>query len=374
MTLQRILVARTDRIGDLILSTPVLETLHHSVPEVEISVLVNPRTRNLVETCPYIKRIHLYDPAMSKKQRRELMGGLKEVSYDAVLVLFTDHGLASLLYRTGIPRRFGPASRLSSYLFFTDRLAQNRSRSYKSEAEYNLELLGLLGIPKSQWRRETRVWVTDEDRREASAYLRANQIQDGETFLLIHPGSGGSALNWPTTRYRRFLRDMLQMTSPQLKIALAAGPGEENIVQGMMIDMAGPLVRFFDIPSLRVYAAVLERARLLVASSTGPIHLAHAVGTPTLGFYSPIPVQRPERWGTFPEHTVLTAHQQTKSPSVLFIPEVECPVTHHCLGSTCSFSVEGRDCMGRILVDDVIRQAQWMLKQPSARTQPHIQA
>ena len=83
-------------------------------------------------------------------------------------------------------------------------------------------------------------------------YLKTNQMTPNDDYILVHPGSGHSSLNWPLTRYRRLLTKLSQdPKSPT--VIVSAGPGEENIAQGLIIDIPGKYRRFFRYPKLKSF-------------------------------------------------------------------------------------------------------------------------
>jgi ADP-heptose:LPS heptosyltransferase len=91
--------------------------------------------------------------------------------------------------------------------------------------------------------------------------------------------------------------------------------------------------------NLKIFAAFIQTAKLFVANSTGPLHMAAAVGTPVIGFYPPVRVMSPKRWGPLTEK------------KIIFVPDpAKC---HRCKGGEC----QGNDCMDQILVDQVIGAA-----------------
>ena len=153
-TVSRILVVRTDRIGDVLLTTPVSTALRQAFPQAKISWLVRPYAAPLLEHNPDVDQV-LLDKGQST---RDLATMLKREQFDAAIVALPRWRIAWALWRAGVPVRIGPASKLYSILF-THRLYQHRSEGKKHEADYNLELLAPLGV--SFQRHPTRFALTD---------------------------------------------------------------------------------------------------------------------------------------------------------------------------------------------------------------------
>jgi ADP-heptose:LPS heptosyltransferase len=323
MSLNKILIVRTDRVGDVLLTTPVSTALRQAFPQAKIAWLVRPYTAPLLENNPDVDQV-LIDRGQSAAA---LAAELKKEQFDAAIVAFPRWRITWALWRAGVRIRIGPASKLYSILF-THRPYQHRSEGEKHEADYNLELLEPLGV--SFKRHPTRFVLTEAERRMARRILESHRISFSKPVVVLHPGSGGSSARWPLTHFMA-LGDKLLAAG--CDVVVTGGPGEDY--QYMMIDQMHHIPVFIAAGSvtLRELAAIYSWADLVVTNSTGPLHLAVALEVPTVSIYSPIPTCHPQRWGPYPafvehgsEHQVLVA-----------------PI------------VEGQEDMGAVMVEDVWR-------------------
>ena len=133
---QHILVARPDRLGDFVLTLPVLEILR-TVYEFEFTVLCQEAVKPLLENNPFVDTIITVKP-----DREVLIDEIRTQNFDCILVLVNDPVMRKLLSKLHfIPVRIGPLSRPIALFHFTHPVVQKRSRSLRNEAEYNLELL-----------------------------------------------------------------------------------------------------------------------------------------------------------------------------------------------------------------------------------------
>jgi len=305
--INKILIVRTDRVGDVLLTTPVSTALRHAFPSAKISWLVRPYTAPLLENNPDVDQI-LVDRGDAIA---ELIAQIKKEGFDAAIVAYPRWRTVWALWRAGIPVRIGPASKFYSVLF-TKRLWQHRSEGKKHEADYNLELLGALGVPFRRY--ATRFVVTGDEKRVAHKILESHRLTFSKPIVILHPGSGGSSARWPLTHFME-LGDRLQMAD--CDVVVTGGPGEDY--QYMMIDNMHRIPVFIAAGSvsLRELGALYSCADLVVTNSTGPLHLAVALGIPTISVYSPITTCHPNRWGPYPayvegtkEHEVLVAPLQ----------------------------------------------------------------
>jgi heptosyltransferase-2 len=226
----------------------------------------------------------------------QLIARIRREKFDVAIVALPRTRIAWALFRAGIPTRIGPASKPCS-VFFTKRLWQHRSEGKKHEADYNLKLLSALGVPFKRY--PTRLVLTEAETRDARALLASLGIGFSRPLVVLHPGSGGSAARWPLAHFMA-LGDRLQAGG--CDVVVTGGPGEhyQEAMTGKM--QRTPFFLAAGSLSLRQLAAVMTCADLLVTNSTGPLHLAVALGVPTVSVFSPLPTCHPTRWGPYPAY------------------------------------------------------------------------
>ena len=327
---QKILVVRTDRIGDVILSLPMIPVLKSAFPSSTISFLLKSYTRELAAEQKGLDRILLYDVNGAEKPFVRMLSELRREKYDAVVVTYPTARLAFLMYLAAIPLRVGTGYRWYSVLF-NKKIYEHRKTAEKHESEYNLSLLRGLGITEPV-ASSPKLVIPDEARIEAREALRKLKLGAEIPLILLHPGSGGSARDWKPERFGALAE---KLTLGGKNVIVTGGPGEESLVQQVVQAAHG---KAFTLPSplsLKALAALVETADAFVASSTGPLHIAAAVGTPVVGFYPPIPQCSSKRWGPLTEK------------KVIFEPSAAgCPLCH---GGEC----RGNECMDLISVEEV---------------------
>jgi ADP-heptose:LPS heptosyltransferase len=145
-----------------------------------------------------------------------------------------------------------------------------------------------------------RLMLSPEDHAAAENWLAEAGLKRP---VILHPGSRGSAQNWPPLRYVELGRELRKRFGCELM--LSAGPGEEGMAAELGKELGCPAL-LHPMP-LRAYAALCGKARLFVSASTGPMHLAAALGAPTLSLFPPIRAMSPLRWGPLGNrHAVLS--------------------------------------------------------------------
>jgi len=322
----RLLVVRPDRIGDVVLSTPVFASIAGAKPQWKISALVRPAVAELLEGHPHLYEVITLstDDKPSFSNIAGLSARLREKKFDAVIHLYSDFWVSLAVFLAKIPLRIGPASK-AAQIFYNVRITQRRSSGERHEADCNLDLLKPLGIPPV---RVSSVCFSDNLPENL-----AGSIQRGSRNVGVFPGMGGSARNWKPARYAE-LADMLDENG--VNVILMAGPGEENLLNEVSSACEKKHNRIV-ISSLKNLAGFIKRLDCFVAPSTGPLHIATAVGTPAVGIYCPIRVCLPSRWGPIGEK------------DAAYVPDV--PVCEKCAPSDC----REYDCMDKLSVKTVAK-------------------
>ncbi|MBN22336.1 MAG: hypothetical protein CL678_13725 [Bdellovibrionaceae bacterium] len=290
----KILVIRPDRLGDVILSTPVLGTLKSAFPEAQIDFMVQPFVQSLFESHPWISGILTYEP---QGRHRGVLGWfrlVREISsrkYDAAIVLHSNKRVTAAVVASMIPLRVGPLSKFHSYLSFNLGKRQKRSLVKMHELEYGLDLLTELSVDPFSNIHSPQIRLSQESNEKAVEWMKTQQLESG--FVGIHPGMGGSALNWPEGHYQELVRRLYES---QIPVLVTGGPSEKELVQSVSQKLPG-VWTYTGQENLAFLGALIRNASVYVAPSTGPLHLAAALGVPVVSFYPDLLVQSEKRWG-----------------------------------------------------------------------------
>ena len=326
--LQNILVVRTDHIGDVILTLPTVEALKLNFPNAHVAMLLNSYTASLAEG---IADVLYYNREEAPKPFFEMLAELRRAQFDTAVVAFPRFRIALLLWLAGIPVRIGTGYRWYSFLF-NRRIFEHRKTVEKHEAEYNLSLLGGLGCTILSTP-EAKIVISEQERIKASDIRKSIGILDADRLILLHPGSGGSARDWKPENFSRLASELKKRG---FYVVITGGKAEIELVHSVARNAGEGVKSFVSNLSLKEFAAFIQTAKLFVANSTGPLHIAAAVGTPVVGFFAPVHVMSPKRWGPL------------TNKKAIFVPDpVQCP---RCKGGEC----QGNQCMEQITVQQVL--------------------
>ncbi|MFQ5627243.1 MAG: glycosyltransferase family 9 protein [bacterium] len=294
---KKILILRTDRLGDVILSTPVASAIKKRFPKSKITFLVRQYTQQLVENCADIDEAISIETFFNDKQKlsiQKLARFLRRQQFDMAIHLFPRPGLALATFLARIPVRVGMGYRFYS-LLFNRRQYEHRKNAVFHEVEYNLRLLNPVEIFEKKAAFDFRL---DQNAREKiDRIFKSSGICETQQIVILHPGSGGSSRNWPLSNFARLAQKLIEEKNA---LIIFTGTAEEKPETDWLAAKAGmkPMSLAGRLNLIEL-AALLKRADIFVANSTGPLHLAVAMGTEVVAFYPPITACRPERWGPY---------------------------------------------------------------------------
>ena len=285
---KNILVIRNDKLGDFMLAWPCFQAVKQLFPEATIYALVPEYTRPMAELCPWIDEIVLDNDRDGISGIAKTTSKVKALGIDAALCLHSTPRIALALFLAGIPHRFAPASRIDQILY-NHTLTQRRSRSEKPEHEYNTDLALFMG----QHYRVSRTYTLkppllsfpeEEIRKIKSQFYSENNINENQQLVFVHAGSGGSASNLSIEQYVELIK--LLSNNPSLFFVLTAGPGEEKLAQKLseLIRDCDHII-YHSRKGLVEFAKLLSISNMFISGSTGTLHLAGALNTPTAAFY-----------------------------------------------------------------------------------------
>jgi len=290
---KRIIVSRTDNIGDVVLSLPVFASLKKCFPTTETVALVSDYTADVVRSSSHVDNVITwnYDESILSAYKK-----LKKNPADAIVILFPRFKIAAASFLARLPIRIGIAYRWYSFLF-NRKVREHRKHSVKSEAEYNLTLVEALGCESKVL--EIRLNVDKSASDSVDAFLDQNCLTK---FIMVHPGSGGSAFEWGAENFREVVKDITDAIGENIVVT---GTASERSLCTKISEGIGNAVNAAGRFSLLEFIALASRADLFISNSTGPLHLAASVGTPVIGIYPNKKPMTPVRWSPLTDKKII---------------------------------------------------------------------
>jgi ADP-heptose:LPS heptosyltransferase len=317
-SLRRILIVRTDRIGDIVLSTPALRALREALPDAEIDLVVQEKYASLLEAYPGWNRLFTLKDRDSREEARALAPILRERRYDAAIVGNTAASSYRLARMAGVPIRVGWRAKGYGHSLSAG-FPDDRATADRHEVENDLKLLEPLGIVAKageEPRFPTR--ETESGRKQLEAFLAAEGLSPREPLLVIHPGSFSPRVRWGLEKFAEVAGRAMQ---EGIRVVLLGSGAEAALVEEVWRQSgekaaaankaakpASPIkaVDRFDLQGL---VSFLGHARVFVGNSTGPMHIAASAGAWTLAIFgSRYGLDRHELWRPYgPKGVVIEA-------------------------------------------------------------------
>jgi ADP-heptose:LPS heptosyltransferase len=335
---ENLLIVRTDRIGDVVLSLPLAGIIKKKYPECRITFLVREYTKALAANHPFIDQIITLDTEADKILLFKNVKKIKKQNFDASIIVYPTFITALIIFLSGIKKRIGTGYRWYSPLFNT-KIYEHRKHALKHELEYNVGLLKALGIDEEVTPSSVEFNLLPQKK----AVVNANSVlmNEGITgpFIIIHPGSGGSSVDLPIPKFRELINLIDKEFS--VPIVLTGSASERELCESLKI--SHNVKNFAGRFNLDELTAIIDRSFLFIANSTGPLHIAAALGKYTIGFYPRISACAAKRWGPYSNKTII------------FEPEIDCS---DCTREQCA----RLDCMNTIQITKVFAEIEKIYK------------
>lgn len=284
------IISRADAIGDVVLTLPVAGVLRRLYPSSRILFLGRSYTREVIRACVHIDGFIDWDE-WRKLPSRAAVRELKATNADTIIHVFPKADVARLAWRARVRQRIGTTNRLYHYLYCNTLVPLSRRRSPLHESQLNLRLLVPLG-GKPFYTLEEIGGYYGLTRLAPLPPTLGSLLAPDRFNLILHPKSRGNGREWGLDNFRQLIALLPQ---DRYKLFLTGTAAEGQLLLPLvqefpfLTDLTGQL-------SLDQLLSFISAADGLVASGTGPLHLAAALGIHALGIFPPIRPIHPGRW------------------------------------------------------------------------------
>ncbi len=290
------LIVRQDKIGDLVLATPVAEAVKRAAPGERIYFMCSSYASAVLRGNPHVDQIVEIDPGEGPSSIAKKIDGLHPKPERAI-VLFPTLNVALAVFMARIPVRCSTGFRWYQPLF--NRLTiLRRSKALYKEWEYNL-MIARLAFPRiDPCAYRPKVFPTAEAREKAEKLIKGLP----KPLILVYPGGGGEK-RWPVERFKGLCQKISHIGTPLVVL----GPSERDLEKEFD---RWPMAAGLNLEELMGLIALCDG---MVSNNTGPMHIAAALEKPLVQIFDPRRACNPKRWG----------HEYKKS-SILYPPVPAC--------------------------------------------------
>lgn len=332
---RKILIRGPNWVGDAVLAIPAIKAVRARYPESEITMLVRPWVSGLFTSAPFVDRVWSEPRPAAIAPWMRIAREMRARRFDMAVLLPNSFESALMTFLGRIPQRLGYATDGRTWLL-TDAVEPNDQERH--QVFYYLDLVKAISATVDQ--PSIAIEATAGEKQNARKLLAAEGIAPDLGFLVLNPGAAyGSAKRWYEDRFAEVADALAQKLG--LGIALVGSEGERRFAEQIRLRLRSRSAVLSGKTSLETLIGVLAESSLMLTNDSGPMHIAAALGTPTVAVFGSTDERVTSPFGP---RTRVVKQPVACSPCLLR----ECPIDHR--------------CMKNVSVDHVYRAAMELMK------------
>ena len=316
--MKRILMRGPNWVGDAVLAIPAMKAVRRKYPDSEITLLVRPWVAGVFTSAPFIDRVWSEPKPAGLTDWMRISRSIRERGFDLALLFPNSFESAAMVFLGRVPTRVGYATDARSWML-TQSLRPSTEKRH--QVDYYLDLASAVSAPVDH--PSIKIEASSEEKAQARKLLASAGIDANRSFLVLNPGAAyGSAKRWGEERFAE-AGDALA-SELGIDVAIIGSEKERSIaerVQGLMKTRVAVLNGR---TSLETLIGVISESSLVLTNDSGPMHIAAALGVPTVAIFGPT-----EHFATGPygPRARIVREPVDCSPCMLR----DCPIDHRCM-------------------------------------------
>lgn len=278
--IKRILISRMKYIGDIVLTTPLIRAVRNLYPESYIAYLGDKESVTLLENNPNLNEIIPFDfdkPTIIEQTR--VIRRLRKYKFDVFIDLFSNPRSALITRLSGAKIRIGKNVK-GRGKFYTHRIRDDGKQ--KTAIEFHYQYVESLNVKPTCY--QTEIFVTEKEKQDAINYLKLKNIDFHKPIVGLNIGATWQSKLWLSERFALLANMLVKNLSAQ--VVITQGSKDQSLIENISKTLLRD-VKILDVLSLRKLASVLSLFTVYVTNDCGPMHIAVAVGTKTVGIFGP---------------------------------------------------------------------------------------
>lgn len=292
---KRILVVRTDRLGDVIMITPIVRELKRFFEGCFVGVLINSSYSSVFENNPNVDLIIQDD--LKKESYWRIVNEIRKNKFTHGLLVYPTQRAAYQMFLGGVKKRYLTGTKLYGSLTFMHSVSRNKYKNLKHEADYCMDLARRIGVVAENIQPE--IFVTNDNKNNANQFLRQFDVGKDSKKIIFHTGSGNSAPNWTEDKYFQLLQALVaKYNNEDVKILLTAIEMTDDFrKKAVELSPENVLDVANHIKDIRSFIDVISVCDIIFSSSTGPSHIADGLGKRAVTIYCNREMSCSKHWG-----------------------------------------------------------------------------
>jgi lipopolysaccharide heptosyltransferase II len=267
----------------MVLLTPALRALKHAYPQSSVALLLRPLVADLMANHPYLDQV-IVDIKRQHRSRLkslwQLTRYIQRAAFDLAVVLHpTSFRNALIPFLAGVPERIG--SNINGRGILLTETCLNRRERH--EVYRYLDVLELIGVDAQDTSLE--FWHTDVDRRVVCQVLTDHGIASTERLIGVNLGTTWQTKQWEIENFAAVLTQLQNIIN--IRFILTGHASETALGEALQRMIKVDLINLIGATTPTQLGALIERCSLYLTCDSGPMHIAAAVGTPTIALFGP---------------------------------------------------------------------------------------
>jgi len=301
----RLLITRIDRIGDVVLSTPIPREIKRKFPNSFVAVLVRDYTKDIYKNNPYVDEVIVYNKDEDDFSFWQMIKRIRKYKFNYAFMLLPDERLNWLLFFSRIKIRIGVGHKLYQFLLFTKYISRRKYIPLRHEADYCLDMIRKIGIEPQSINPE--IYLNDNEKQKVTL-IKKIVSNNGKTIIGINSTSGKSGPNLQPEEYKKIINKLLEFDNIKVVLTDYNSPDELQNINGVDYINKGKQLR----ESILNFAAI----DILISSSTGPMHIAAALNIKTISLFCPLTACSHKLWGPLGNDSEIILPQESYCSTV----------------------------------------------------------
>jgi heptosyltransferase-2 len=331
---KKILIRGPNWVGDSVLAIPAMKAIRNCFSDAEITLLVRPWVAGLFTSAPFIDQVWSEPKPARFADWTRMAKAIRSRDFDLGLLLPNSFESALMMFLSRVPNRIGYATDGRGWML-TNSIAP--AGDGRHQVDYYLDLVKT--ISSSTTRPSIEIEATSAERATARTLIENLGIPPGAAFLVLNPGAAyGSAKRWLEDRFAKTAEILAEELD--LRIALIGSEAERTVAEQIAAKIRRKTTVLNGMTTLETLIGVLAESSLMITNDSGPMHIAAALGIPTVAVFG----STDERvTGPSGPRTRIVKKPVECSPCLLR----DCPLDHR--------------CMNAVTVEDVCRAARELM-------------
>ena len=318
MPLKKILIRGPNWVGDSILAIPAMKAVRARFPDAEITLLVRPWVAGVFKSAPFIDHLWSEPRPAGISEWIRITSSIRKRGFDLALLFPNSFESAAMIFLGRVPQRVGYATDGRRWLL-TNSLKPASGKHH--QVHYYLALAGAVSAEVTQ--PSISIEANAEEKEQAARLLVSEGIAPGRRYLVLNPGAAyGSAKRWNEEGFAE-AGDTLA-SELDLDVAIVGSEAERSIADSIKARMRSRVAVLSGRTSLETLIGVIAGSSLVLTNDSGPMHVAAALGVPTVAVFGATDDVVTGPWGA---RAKVVREPVECSPCLLR----ECPIDHRCM-------------------------------------------